>query len=158
MKINNTRLFNEIEKQIKKIDNQIDINEEKAKNDKIQVNDNKYLAASKHTVLLNRFVFKQNNNFRNIFEFLLYLSRMNFKSQQKINIFTSIFILDKEVDIQDMIIQRETYQNSIQNIGIYSKTIDTLTSTKSFDITELQNQLNIFSKTEIQLRTSSKKM
>lgn len=35
--INNTRLFNEIEKQIKRIDNRIDINEEKAKNDKIQV-------------------------------------------------------------------------------------------------------------------------
>lgn len=83
---------------------------------------------------------------------------MNLKSQQKINIFTSIFIPDKEIDIQDMIIQRETYQNSIQNIGIYSKTIDMLISTKSFDITELQNQLNIFSKTEIQLPTSSKKM
>ena len=112
---------------------------------------------TQHTILRQFILNKTNKEINKICEFLLYLLNKNHQSKQPMNIFYSIFIPGEADDFNDIIKLYNQNKKEIKEIGIKSKTFEMLYAINSFNLSDLFNQLNSFSKIYIKLRNTISK-
>lgn len=139
LEIANTNFISKVSSQIKKLEELINLSE------------------STNFILFNRMINNKNVQFNNIFDTLSYFANQFHQHSQPINIFESFFIPNEFHDLKEVILYPDERQNKIQNIGIKSKTIETLFTNKYFSLSKLIEYLvNKFNQITFEVYSSSK--